>query len=178
MNVIRKKVYMIIQDKTYLDIVEDIVNHDEFIKLKKFWHHSSSIFEHCVRVSYESYRIGKKLNLDYVSLARGGLLHDFFLYDWREDRFRDIRNFGESHAFRHPRIALENAEKYFALNEREKDIISKHMWPATIIPPRYKESYVVTMVDKYIAGREYTHARKSVNRPEKFYFLPKQIYNN
>lgn len=164
---------MLIQDKVYLDIVADIVNNPEFAKLKKYWHHSSNIFEHCVRVSFQSYRIGKKLNLDYKSLARGGLLHDFFLYEWREDRFRDLRNFAESHAFRHPRIALENAQKYFDLNDIEKDIIRKHMWPATIIPPRYKESYVVTMVDKYIAGREYINANKSLKQNEIFYFLPR-----
>ena len=28
------------------------------------------------------------------------------------------------------------------------------MWGATIAPPRYKEGYVVTMVDKYCAVKE------------------------
>ena len=28
------------------------------------------------------------------------------------------------------------------------------MWGATIAPPRYKESYIVTMVDKYCAVKE------------------------
>ncbi|MHC9000559.1 hypothetical protein [Enterococcus bulliens] len=36
----------------------------------------------------------------------------------------------------------------------ERDIIIKHMWGATIAPPKYKESYIVTMVDKYCAIKE------------------------
>jgi uncharacterized protein len=40
------------------------------------------------------------------------------------------------------------------LNKREEDIILKHMWGATIAPPRYKEGYIVTMVDKYWAIKE------------------------
>lgn len=154
---------MIINDLKYLAAVDDIIHHEEYLKLKNYWHHSSNIFDHCVQVSYKSYCVGEKLHLDSISLARGGLLHDFFLYEWRGDRFR-IKDFKNSHAFRHPRIALNNAEKYFSINEIEKDIITKHMWPATIVPPRYKESLVVTMVDKYVAGHEYVYTKDNKSR--------------
>lgn len=30
------------------------------------------------------------------------------------------------------------------------------MWPITIRPPRFKESYVVTLMDKYCASKEVT----------------------
>jgi uncharacterized protein len=40
------------------------------------------------------------------------------------------------------------------MNNIEKDIIEKHMWPLTLRLPRYKESYVVLMVDKYCALTE------------------------
>jgi uncharacterized protein len=40
------------------------------------------------------------------------------------------------------------------MNNIEKDIIEKHMWPLTLRLPRYKESYVVLMVDKYCAFSE------------------------
>ena len=36
--------------------------------------------------------------------------------------------------------------KLVNLNKKEEDIILKHMWGATIAPPKYKESYIVTMV--------------------------------
>ena len=61
----------------------------------------------------------------------------------------------QKHGFTHPRTALENACKYFNLNEIEKDIIEKHMWPLTLRKvPKYKESVVVTMVDKYCSTKE------------------------
>ena len=111
-----------------------------------------------MKVSFIAYKIAKKTNLDINSIARGGLLHDFFLYDWRGDRFRR-KDFKQSHAFRHPIIALNNSEKYFELNEIERDIIVKHMWPATLQVPRYRESMLVCMVDKYVASKEYVLLR-------------------
>ncbi|MEE1504614.1 MAG: hypothetical protein UGF89_10270, partial [Acutalibacteraceae bacterium] len=40
------------------------------------------------------------------------------------------------------------------LNKKEEDIIKKHMWPLTVIPPKYLESFVVTSMDKYCATIE------------------------
>ena len=53
------------------------------------------------------------------------------------------------HGFTHPVVALHNANKYYNLNNLEKDIIVKHMWPLTIVPPKYMEGYVVMYADKY-----------------------------
>ena len=78
------------------------------------------------------------------------MLHDLFLYDWRKKQ--DDRK--GLHAFTHPKTAYENASKLFDLNEKEKDIILKHMWPVTISFPKYKESYLLTLVDKYCALNE------------------------
>jgi uncharacterized protein len=140
----------------YFDIVDDILNHPQFQELKKFRHHSTSIYDQCLAVSYMSYLKARKLGLDYVAVARGGLLHDFFLYDWRADRFHFLsQSFRRSHAFRHPIIALNNAEKYFVLTPMERDIVVKHMWPATLPVPKYKESLLVCIVDKYVACKEY-----------------------
>jgi uncharacterized protein len=60
------------------------------------------------------------------------------------------------HGFAHPKIALKNAKKHFVVNKKEEDIIVKHMWPITIVPPRYMESYIVTFADKVLSSREYT----------------------
>ena len=79
------------------------------------------------------------------------MLHDFYYYDWRDKHVEGQKRF---HAFRHPRIALNNAKDLFELNEVEQDIIIKHMWPLTIMLPTYKESYIVTLVDKYCATYE------------------------
>lgn len=118
--------------------------------MKKYIQHSDiTCFEHSIHVSYKSYLICRHLGLDDRSAARGGLLHDFFLYDWHNTKPRS-----GLHGFTHPRAALDNANKRFMLNEIEKDIIEKHMWPLTPSLPKYKESYIIVLVDKYCSFME------------------------
>ena len=142
-----------INDKEYMQIVKDIINNETVLEMKKYrQHYDISTFEHCLNVSYISYKICKKLKWDYKSMARAALLHDLFLYDWRNSR-KEL-NLDGYHAFVHPKIALENASKLYDLNDKEKDIIVKHMWPVTMTLPKYKESYLITLVDKYSAIQE------------------------
>lgn len=141
-------------ENEYNNIVRDILENEEFMKLKNYYHHNSSIFEHAEIVSWISYSICKYLNLDYTSAARGALLHDFFLYDWRNHDEPELAK-EKFHGLEHPKIALENSRKHFNLNKIEEDIIIKHMWPLTLLPPRYRESFIVTFVDKYTASREF-----------------------
>lgn len=132
-------------------IISDIINNDAVKEMKKYnQHYDCDCYSHCLDVAYTSYLICKKLKLDYRSAARAGMLHDFFLYDWR------VLQPGRKgfHAFRHPYIAYKRASNLFDLNKKEKDIIIKHMWPLTIIPPRYIESFIITLVDKYCALKE------------------------
>ena len=68
--------------------------------------------------------------------------------------------------------AVRNARKLVNLNKKEEDIILKHMWGATIAPPKYKESYIVTMVDKYWAVKEAVTPLR--NRIKNSKFFPSQ----
>jgi uncharacterized protein len=43
----------------------------------------------------------------------------------------------------------------------ERDIILKHMFPITRELPRYKETYVIVLVDKYCAVAEHVFYRLS-----------------
>jgi len=138
----------------YYETVRDILEHEEFRKLKDYFHHNSSIYHHVHDVAYLSYRISKFLRLDYRSAARGALLHDFFLYDWRNHDVPDLPR-EKFHGLEHPKIAVANAKKYFSLNDIEEDIIRKHMWPLTLVPPKYKESYIVSFADKYLSSKEF-----------------------
>ncbi|HJJ04350.1 MAG TPA: HD family phosphohydrolase [Clostridiaceae bacterium] len=132
-------------------IIYDIANHPTVLQMKNFrQHYDTSCYEHCMEVAYYSYLICKKLRLDYTSVARSGMLHDLFLYDWR---VKSPEHKG-LHGFRHPRIALNNSMKIFSLSKKEQDIILKHMWPLTVVPSRYIESYIVSSVDKYCAIKE------------------------
>lgn len=139
-----------LEDNEYVDIIKDLLEKDSVNQMKRYrQHYDVSTFEHCLNVSYISYKICKKLKLDYVSMARAALLHDLFLYDWRNHGVH--KKITDKHAFTHPKCALENAKKITSLNEKEEDIILAHMWPVTIKLPKYKESYIITLVDKYSA---------------------------
>lgn len=85
-------------------------------------------------------------------MIRGALLHDYFLYDWHE-KSDDHR----LHGFTHPARALKNAEEIFDLSVVEKDIIKRHMFPLTPVPPAYRESYLVCLADKICSSYETLH---------------------
>lgn len=137
-----------IDDIEYMKIVDEILKNREFNKLKDYAHHNTTRLEHSKRVAYLSYRICKRLNLDYISAARGGMLHDFFLNKYTaRNTNKLIRN--------HPKIASTNAKKHFNLNKKEINIIESHMFPMTIkVKPKYKESYIVAISDKIAWGYE------------------------
>ena len=133
--------------KEFYNSVSDILRHPVVRQMRNYSQHCDThCYRHCLAVAYHNFKICKKLNLDAVSAARGGMLHDLFLYDWRE-HFRETGN--RFHALSHPHEAYENAIKYFKLNEVEEEVIKKHMWPVTIIPPKHPETYVICFTDKY-----------------------------
>ncbi|MDO5559132.1 MAG: HD family phosphohydrolase [Oscillospiraceae bacterium] len=131
----------------YFDTVSDIITDDLVLTMKSFVQHGqTSTFQHCVNVSYYNYKLCKFLKLNARSAARAGLLHDFFLYDWHTHRKLTGNRF---HGLTHPAVALSNASAHFELDEREQDIILKHMFPLTLRLPSYKETVVIILVDKY-----------------------------
>lgn len=138
----------------YLLCVNDLVAHRSVQSMQNYTQHGdTNCLTHSLYVSYYSYILSLKLNryikVDSRSIARGALLHDFFLYDWHEKSTRK-----GLHGFTHPKTALENATLHFQLNALEKDIIVKHMWPLTPKPPKFFASLLVSLVDKYISTLE------------------------
>lgn len=147
-------------DQEYMEIVGDLLEDEELLKLDEITHHHyTTRLIHSLFVSYTSYKLAKSMNLDHVSTARAGLLHDFFLEEREEVELLDRG----SHNVVHPQIALENAEKITDLNKVEKDIILKHMFLCTIRirAPRYQESLIVSMVDKYCSISEVSKPTRS-----------------
>lgn len=142
---------IILQDVDFVNIIEDILANEKVQEMKKYrQHHKINCLDHCLFVSYNAYIICKKHDLDYISTARAAMVHDLFLYDWRK------RENGRKglHAFTHPHRALEIASSFLELNDKEKDIILKHMWPVTFKIPKYKESFIASFVDKCFAVEE------------------------
>ena len=147
--------YSIKKDKEYKKIVKDIFRNTEFKQLYNIEHHGISRMEHSIKISYYSYKIAKKLGMDYVSVARGGLLHDFFLDG---DERNGKRKFLDT--FTHPKKALNTSMEHFEINSIEQNIIVSHMFPLGNKFPKYKESLLVDIVDDYIAIYEAVYAKK------------------
>lgn len=135
------------QKRLLRDCTEELFASRNVRRMENFAQHADvSCLEHCLSVARMSLWVSGKLRLrvDRRSMVRGALLHDFFLYDWHEKSDRK-----GLHGFTHSKTALCNAQREFRLNDREKDIIVKHMWPLTPVPPRCREALIVGFSDKY-----------------------------
>jgi len=127
-------------------------------------HGDTSCLLHSVAVAYHSWRMAHRLGahkFNIRALIRGALLHDYFLYDWHTNPVPE----NGLHGYSHPYTAWQNASQDYQLSEIETDIIRKHMFPLTLLhAPKYRESWVVSMVDKACSLYE-VFARKCYRVP-------------
>jgi len=136
----------------YEKIYNEIVNSDLFKQEVNFFQHGKiTTYDHSINVAKKCIIIARKLkvkvNMD--SLVKGALLHDYFLYDWHQkDKAHRL------HGFVHPKFSKKNAEKDFGLNKIEENMILSHMFPMGWVIPKYKESIILCLVDKYCASYE------------------------
>ena len=155
----RRKFYRLLKENAY-----DILHSENFQKTRHHIQHGTMpVYRHCLDVAKQSIQINKALGLGCSErdLIRGALLHDYFLYDWHD---KNRENYQKLHGFYHPGIALKNARKEYHLTRREEDIIKKHMWPLTVVPPLCREAWVVTAADKYCSLLETLKIRKRPGR--------------
>lgn len=138
----------------------DIFRSPNFYSTKSYIQHGNmTVNDHCVRVAAYSLALSKKLRIScsHRELIRGALLHDYFLYDWHD---KDYVSPHKLHGFFHPGKALKNASEEYDLTPREKEIIRKHMWPLTVVPPTCREAWIVTMADKWCSLMETCHLHR------------------
>lgn len=132
----------------FRECIENLLQNDMVRRLDDCKQHFKyTRLRHSVDVAFLSYCLARLLRLDSRSVARAGLLHDLFFHSEGQN--------SASLLFSHPRIALQNAREICDLNKVEEDIILRHMFLLTLCPPRYREGYVVTVVDKLCATREF-----------------------
>lgn len=133
---------------SFEDISKEIINTNRFKSLKKEVHHGITRYAHVIRVSESTYKISKKLKMDYISATRAALLHDYFTSnDFNGEN--NIKKWNE-----HPSISYNNAIKEFNLNKKEENAIKAHMFPMGHTVPKYKESWLLTLVDKVVSTYE------------------------
>lgn len=136
------------------DAASDILQSPNFKSTSKHIQHGNmTVNRHCLNVAKYSLAISEKLHIpcNRRALIRGALLHDYFLYDWHSKEHVPVWRL---HGFFHPGIALKNASAEYRLTPREKDIIKKHMWPLTVVPPVCREAWIVSAADKWCSLME------------------------
>ena len=139
--------------------VRQVCSSSRMNKSRTFYQHGKiNIYVHSLRVAYICYYWVKKyhLHVDEKALIRGALLHDYFLYDWHDKEHEHKR----PHGFFHPSAALCNAKQDFILTRKEENIIQRHMFPLTLIPPGCKEAWLVCMADKVCSTRGTVRERR------------------
>lgn len=139
--------------KEFIEKSKDILTSEGMQMEKTFTQHNgTTVYDHSLGVAYSSYWLLKRLHIDFDedALVRGALLHDYFLYDWHVKE--DYRKW---HGFRHPGIALKRASQDFEIGKIEANIIHRHMFPLTPIPPKYREAIAVCLMDKVCACAEF-----------------------
>lgn len=127
-------------------IFDDVYSKTRLGKCREFMQHGkTSVLHHSIMVAYTSCKLFDMLRIKYSEgeLIRGALLHDYFLYDWHEKN-----EYHRLHGFTHPSRALRNAKEELSLTHTEEEIIKKHMFPLTIIPPTVREGVAVCITDK------------------------------
>lgn len=144
---------------------KEILKSPNFKKSGKYLQHGNiSVRKHSEQVALTALKIAHTLPIRTKdrAIVRGALLHDYFLYDWhtKKVRPRHMLQFYKLHGFTHPKTAVQNAGREFKLSGREKDIIKKHMWPLTPVPPMCTEAWIVTAADKYCSLLETLHLQK------------------
>lgn len=155
----------LIKDNEFENIIKPLISNDTVKQMKNYRQHFDvSCYDHCYMAAYYCYIVCKKFHLDYVAATRAAMLHDLFLYDWR-----DKNSHARFHAFHHGKTACENASALFELNQKEKDIIIRHMWPVTLPFPNSTEGFILTLVDKYCALQESCENIKSYAYSKRFF---------
>lgn len=136
----------------FLDCVGDLLFTPEVQSMRHIPHHPGTCcYEHSVFVAYVAFRMARRWGLDYLAAARGGLLHDLYLYDprslpsWRQ-------------CFAHPVAAARNAAALEgALSPKEENCILAHMWPLSVRMPHSREAAAVCLADKLCSVAEVLH---------------------
>ncbi len=147
---------MSVFEMEFFEHISDLVDNPDVLHMRNVPHHSddASCYDHSLYVSYVSFVLCKRLKLNARAAARGGLLHDLHLNEFKDGRLKLWKRF--LWLSQHPKLALKNAVDRFDLTKCEQDIIRKHMWPISILStPRYVESLIVNAVDTYCAAVEF-----------------------
>ena len=155
--------------KQELEAIYQSFLHDEkILKMKEVSMHRGS---NCYIHSFKVARLAIKRALrhkrgDLYVILVGSILHDYYLYDWRNERDKM-----KKHLSSHPYTAAKNALRDFNISEEVKKVIECHMWPVNFSDfPETKEARIISNADKAIYLKEIACSKRyKKKREEKYY---------
>ena len=125
---------------------------ERILAMKRFPHHGSiSTYTHSLRVVRKAVGIVNFFHrkVDWDVLLFGALLHDFYLYDFRE-------HCSFKNGILHPKKAAENAVTYFGVDRSVEKAIRSHMFPIVFWHvPNSREAWIVSLADKLVSIKEF-----------------------
>lgn len=151
-------------DLFFMTTVNEFLLDPYYRRIEAFCAHGDwNVLEHSLNVAKLCYFLGKRrgLDLDYRSLLRAAMLHDFYCYDWH------LPHKGHRlHGFRHPKTALREANKHYPLSLFEQKLILGHMFPLTFWRlPTSKEARLLIKCDRIAALYEHRYRHHDEGRP-------------
>jgi uncharacterized protein len=150
----------------YNRLADNIRSHHKVQEMKDYVQHGDvSVYDHVNTVAHSAYRLAHllKLKVDDKVLVEGALLHDFFGYDWHDNKVK--RRLFEKHGFTHAGRARERAVKHFDIGPETQHVIESHMWPLNLgSMPRTREAILVCVVDKVVSAKETLNINGRSNR--------------
>ena len=155
--------------KQELEAIYQSFLHDEkILKMKEVsMHRGSNCYIHSFKVAKLAIKraLRHKRGDLYVILV-GSILHDYYLYDWRNERDKM-----KKHLSSHPYTAAKNALRDFNISEEVKKVIESHMWPVNFSEfPETKEARIISNADKAIYLKEIAWSKRyKKKREEKYY---------
>lgn len=149
-------------------IYQSFLNDEKIQKMKEVsMHRGSNCYIHSFKVAKLAIKraLRHKRGDLYVILV-GSILHDYYLYDWRNDREK-MKN----HLSSHPHTAALNALRDFNISKKIMKVIESHMWPVNFSTfPDSKEARIISNADKAIYLREIVCSKRyKKKREEKYY---------
>lgn len=149
--------YLRPEERTRLDRLAAPLEADELVQsMAGFTQHGQvSTLAHVRSVTRVAFLLNMRLRLkgDERTIVYGGMLHDFYLYDWHGAGLR--------HGYHHPVTAKENAVARFGVDAGVQRVIVSHMWPwpPTRVPTT-REAVCVCVADKVVALHETLFRRR------------------
>lgn len=146
---------------SFWKLLKDVEKNPDVRLLQNYsQHRGNNSFQHSHNVAVYSFYLAEKWKweIDPENLVKGAMLHDYYLYDFKEEGLSAYQ-----HGIWHPKAALRNAKACFEINETVENIIVSHMWPFPFSArPRSREAFLVCVADKFCAYHEMINGMRRI----------------